>query len=159
MSVEPRESDTPPGSESNARREPIGSRRRLPGRRRPVLVLAFLAGFVVTSILGAGWALGLVDPDGIRLLYSEPYRLNLDLARTDPVVESCLGEVEGFGLLPRGQMHVSGREGWCEIEVIVRGARSEARLESRLVRRGGRWFWEWANLRLGDGTLVTLAVP
>ncbi|UCF69077.1 MAG: hypothetical protein JSV80_07275 [Acidobacteriota bacterium] len=62
------------------------------------------------------------------------------------------------GWLPKGDLSISGREGWCEIEVWVRGEVSEGRLEARLERRGGRWFWSWANLRLADGQLLSLAV-
>ncbi len=144
---------------SDTSTDPITSRRVRRGRPRLLLVLAGLFAVVGGLAFGIGWALDLVHPTDIRLRFSEPYRLACALAEHDPQVQAHLGAIDGYGWLPRGDLQVAGREGWCELEMTVRGRDASARLESRLVRRGGTWFWEWANLRLDDGTLITLAAP
>ena len=140
-------------------REPLSSKRVSRSSSRSLFSGALGAAFLVVLILGGGWALGLFDPAGIRLRFSEPYGLAIGLAEEQPLVSEHLGEVRGFGVLPRGDLQVTGREGWCEIEVLVKGDKQTANLESRLERRGGVWFWEYANLRLEDGTLISLPVP
>jgi hypothetical protein len=140
-------------------REPLSSKRVSRSSVRSLFSSALGVAFLVVLILGGGWALGLFDPSGIRLRFSEPYALATGLAAEQPLVSEHLGEVRGFGLLPRGDLQITGREGWCEIEVLVKGDKQAANLESRLDRRGGVWFWEYANLRLEDGTLISLPVP
>ncbi|RMG48956.1 MAG: hypothetical protein D6718_00790 [Acidobacteria bacterium] len=134
-------------------------RRKIPrGLTLPVRLL-LLAALVLTAAGACAWAAGLWRPADVRLRFSEPYRQLTALARRDPVVARELGGVIGFGWLPRGELHAGPRAGWCEIELWVRGDRRRGRLEARLERRGGRWFWRWANLRLPDGRLIALAVP
>ena len=144
---------------SEAANEPMTSRRVQRSSPRPLFSTAAAITLLVVLLLGAGWASGLLDPSGIRLRFSEPYSLATELAGRQGLVAEHLGEIRSFGLLPRGDLQVRGREGWCEIELLVRGEKEAARLESRLERRGGVWFWEYANLRLADGTLISLPVP
>ena len=144
---------------SETLREELTSKRVSRSSGGSLFSRALGVGFLVVLLLGGGWALGLLDPTGIRLRFSEPYALATGLAEEQPLVGEHLGEIRGFGVLPRGDLRVSGREGWCEIEVLVKGEAAAARLESRLERRGGVWFWEYANLRLEDGTLISLPVP
>jgi hypothetical protein len=126
-----------------------------PRRGRPRLLALVAATAAALAVVA--WGSGAVDPTALRLVWSEPYELAQNLVRGDPQVEEAIGPVTGFGLLPRGAIKVEGREGWCEIETDVYGERGQAVLEARLERRGGTWFWEWANLRLADGTLFALA--
>ncbi|GAB4371057.1 MAG: hypothetical protein Kow0062_06290 [Acidobacteriota bacterium] len=138
---------------------PLQSHRVSRGRLRSALSGAVAIAALAAGLGGALWASGQLDPRAIPLMWSEPLRLAKQLARTDPVVRTHLGAVRGFGLIPSGEMHVDGAQGWCELRLAVRGERASGHLELRLVRRGGGWFWDWANLRLEDGTLVALGVP
>ena len=137
----------------------IGTRRKLPGGTSPLFAGSFVLAFSLVVVFVLLWMAGYLDPRGIQLRFSEPYRLMQNLARTDGTVLESIGSISGFGVLPRGQMDVSGREGWCEIEVSVSGTRGRGQLEARLVRHGDRWFWQWANLRMEDGHLYALVVP
>ncbi|MDQ7088123.1 MAG: cytochrome c oxidase assembly factor Coa1 family protein [Acidobacteriota bacterium] len=98
----------------------------------------------------------MTSPGALRLRFSEPYRLATALAGRHPLVMQHLGVVEGYGP-PGGQLDGAG--GWCELRLWVQGSRADGRLEVRLDRRGGQWFWGWANLRLEDGQLITLDTP
>lgn len=140
-------------------REPLKSKRVSRSSASSLFSTALGAAFLAVLIIGGAWALGLFDPAGIRLRFSEPYALATGLAEEQALVSQHLGRVQGFGALPKGDLRVTGREGWCEIEILVKGEKEAARLESRLERRGGVWFWEYANLRLEDGTLISLPVP
>ena len=137
---------------------PLGSTRRDRGRPRRLLPAALALVALGVGFGGAMWAAGKFDPRSVPLLWSEPLTLARQLARTDPIVRAHLGDVRGFGLLPRGELHRSGAEGWCRLELVVHGERADGRLELRLEHREGCWFWSWANLRLEDGTLYALAV-
>ncbi len=148
-----------PRNMSEAAREPLSSRRVSRSSSGSAFSTAAGVAFLVVLLLGGGWALGFFDPSGLRLRFSEPYALATGLAEEQALITEHLGEVRGFGVLPRGDLRVSGREGWCEIEVLIKGDKEAGRLESRLERRGGVWFWEYANLRLEDGTLISLPVP
>ena len=81
------------------------------------------------------------------------------LAVDDPLIRESIGTVQSVGWLPRGKLELDGSDGSCELSVPIEGERDRAQLEARLVRRGGVWFWEWANLRTTDGQLLTLSVP
>lgn len=140
---------------SPRRASPI--KRRLPGGWSRLFLLAFAGAFLVVTGFGVLWSQGLTSPAAVRLRLSEPYRIATALAHRHDLVGEYLGTVRGFGAL-EGEVDGSGSGGWCEIKLWVHGSRRDGRLEARLVRRGGQWFWEWANLRLEDGELVALAV-
>ncbi len=144
-------------SEITAR--PLHSRRSGRGRFRRLMLTTLAASGLLVGFAGAMWAAGRFDPRALPLLWSEPLQLAKNLARTDPVVRQHLGEIRRFAFLPRGEVHVDGVRGWSQFELEVHGTRGDGRLEMRLVRQGGQWFWEWANLRLEDGTLLVLGVP
>ena len=129
------------------------------GRFRRLVLRTLALSAILAGLAGAMWAAGRFDPRAVPLLWSEPLQLAKNLARTDPVVRQHLGEIRRFAFFPRGEVHVDGVRGWSRLELEVHGTRGSGRLELRLVRQGGQWFWEWANLRLEDGTLLTLGVP
>jgi hypothetical protein len=127
--------------------------------RRPIVGAIVGVGALVAVAFVVAWAMDLASPSALRLRFSEPYELATRLVREDPLVEDFVGTVHGFGLLPRGSVRTEGADGWCELELDVRGAQADGVFESRLERREGRWFWEWANFRMKDGTVISLAVP
>ncbi len=110
-------------------REPGGDRRsriwRRPLSLGATLALRCLAAFI-------HWIFRIIKS-------SEPYRLALALAKSDPVVAEALGRPVREGLFPTGSLSVSGPSGRADFAIPLQGPKGRALLHVRASKTRGEW--------------------
>jgi len=69
------------------------------------------------------------------------YHLALDSIKANPEIVAVIGEIEGFGMIPMGNLSTSPGRGDANYNIRVRGAHGEVRVFVELQMRGGA-DWE-----------------
>lgn len=89
---------------------------------------------------------------------SEPYRLALQQLRIDPKAKQALGEdIRDVTWFPGGRVFEEGDRGEAQFVLTVAGSRGEGQLFVQARRVGGRWALTELQLRLPDGSSLSLS--
>ena len=104
-------------------------------KKKRIAIIITAAVLVFVMLIGA-FVFGITS-----ILRNHPSHLAAqEYIRANPEITAAIGEVEGFGFMPGGSIHMSGGRGDADFAINVRGTHGNARVFIELqMRSGGDW--------------------
>lgn len=82
---------------------------------------------------------------------SEPYKVGMQKALSNPAVVARLGKPVTPGWLPSGNIQISDQSGEAELAISLQGSLASGTLYIQAKKRGGRWRYEMLEVEIDDG--------
>ncbi len=116
----------------------------------PTVQLIMFATLAAIPISGTGLYL--------HELTTERYQVAVEVIRTDPQVESVLGEIRSYRLAYLGGFRVERRRDTsrCDYRIVVDGALNRGEVRLTLIRRRAQWQMQEGTIHLESGESVAL---
>ncbi len=90
---------------------------------------------------------------------SDAYKIATEYVSSDERVIAEIGEVAGFGFLPRGNISTSGPTGEAELSIYAQGERGSGTLYIELMKTLGEWRIIQAEFEVSSGQRFNLLMP
>jgi len=109
----------------------------------PILLVGACVGVILVGVTAA-------------IKSSGAYEVATEYVSTHELVIAEIGEVTGFGFLPRGSISIAGPTGEADLSISVDGERGNGTLYAQLVKELGEWKIIRAEFETSEGKRLNL---